>query len=59
MMDWNKQNASGIAWNNISETARKMYSTFWMANETDRKVIEKVIVEVIDKMQKMSCAIGD
>ena len=56
-MDWNKQNASGIAWNNICETIRNMYSIYWSAEKDERKNIEKVIKEVVEKMQKMNGAL--
>ena len=59
-MNWNDQNAAGIAWNQICESMRQMWSVYHNTPEGDAKQkIHSAIVDITEKFVKMSGTIGE
>jgi hypothetical protein len=59
-MNWNDQNTAGIAWNQVCESMRKMWSVYHnMPNGDTKEQMHTCIIDITEKFVRMSGAIGE
>ena len=59
-MNWGDQNTSGIAWNQMCESMRKMWAVYHtMAEGDSKRKMHDTIIDITNKFIKISGVIGD